>query len=257
VTGAAGSALYLGRVRHRRAGSPARAFTYPVWQVLVDLDEVSELSARIPFLSLNRFNLVSFDDRDHLRPVRRPVREKLDRWLLEQGAEPARGPVRLLTTLRTLGAVFNPVSFFFCHKPDGGLRWVVAEVNNTFGETACYLLPGADVGVVRHEVAKTFHVSPFQPVSGCYRFRVTPPGERLTVHIDLMRDGERVFDATLSARRRPLDARNLAAAIARDPLGPLRTLVLIHWQALRLVARRAKLFRKPDLPSHAWRTRHG
>ena len=94
-------------------------------------------------------------------------------------------------------------------------------------------------------------------MSGRYRFRVTPPGERLTVHIDLVRDGVRVFDATLSAGRRPLDARSLAAALVRDPLGPLRTLALIHWQALRLFARRAPFFRKPELPSNAWRTRHG
>ena len=257
MTTATASALYVGHVRHRRAAAPSNAFRYRVWQALLDLDELPELAARIPFLSLNRFNLLAFDDRDHLRPVRRPVREKLDDWLAGEGVEPARGPVRLLTTLRTLGAVFNPVSFFFCHEPQGGLRWVVAEVNSTFGETACYLLPAAGSGVVRHRAAKTFHVSPFQPVSGSYRFRVTPPGDRLTIHIDLERDGARVFDATLSAERRPLSPRTLAATLVRDPLTPLRTLGLIHWQALRLALKRAPFHPKPELPPHGWRTRHG
>ena len=250
------SALYVGRVRHRRYGRPEHGFAYPVWHALVDLDELPELDRRLRLFSHNRFNLSGFDDRDHLGASRAPVRAKLESWLGHQGVDTDLGSVALLTHLRVLGGVFNPVSFFFCRDREGRLRYVVAEVNNTFGESCCYLLEGSD-GVVRDEADKTFHVSPFQPVAGRYRFRVTPPGERLTVHIDLLRDGERVFDSTLVAERRELSSRSLAATVLRHPHTGVRTLALIHYQALRLWLKKAPFHPKPELPAGAWRTRHG
>ena len=157
-----------------------------------------------------------------------------------------------------LGSVFNPVAFYYCHAPDGGLRHVIAEVNNTFGETHCYVLTGRDgAAVVRDEADKVFHVSPFQPVSGRYRFRITEPGERLAVHIDVLRDGRRPFDATLTANRATLDDRTLAATVARHPHVAMRTLGLIHGQAFRLWLKRAPFFPKPTSPPGSWRTRHG
>ena len=46
----------------------------------------------------------------------------------------------LLTNLRLLGYVFNPVSYFYCYGADGELAAIVAEVGNTFGERHPYLL---------------------------------------------------------------------------------------------------------------------
>ena len=252
------NALYVGRLRHRRYGQPEHAFSYGVWHVLLDLEHLATTCRRIPFLSHNRFNLLSFDDRDHMRPERAPVRDKLEHWLRGLGLEPPAGAVLLLTGLRHLGSGFNPVSFYFCHDADGALDHVVAEVNNTFGETLCYLLdPGGGQRVVRHREPKRFHVSPFQPTAGEYRFRITAPAERLTVHIDLLRDGERVFDATLSSRRRPLTPRSLLAATARHGHLSALTIARIHWQALRLWLKGATFHSKPEMPATAWRTRHG
>jgi DUF1365 family protein len=252
------STLYVGRIRHRRMSLPGHSFSYRVWYALLDLDELEDLTRRVPVLSHNRFNLTSFDDRDHMGPSPEDVHGKLERWLHSRGVEPPGGPVRLLTHLRLLGHVFNPVSFFYCYDPDQRLRLVVAEVHNTFGETYCYLLDaeGAD-RVVRHEHDKRFHVSPFQPISGRYQFRVTPPGPRLTVHIDVVRDGGRAFDATLTAERRPFTTGTLLGTVARHPHSGLRTLALIHYQALRLWLKRAPFFTKPEPPPGAWRTRHG
>ena len=100
-------------------------------------------------------------------------------------------------------------------------------------------------------------MSPFQPVDGRYRFRVTAPGPRLTAHIDVIRDGERVFDTTLTEGRRPLTGSTLVRTVARHPHTGLRTLALIHFQALRLWLKRAPFFSKPDPPVGAWRTRNG
>jgi DUF1365 family protein len=252
------SALYLGTVRHRRATGPGHSFQYRIWNALLDLDELPRLADTIPVFSHNRFNLTGFDDRDHMGVERLPVRAKLNRWLKDRGIAPPTGPVYLLAQLRVLGHVFNPVSFFFCHDSDGHIQNVVAEVNNTFGESFCYLLE-ADVSetVVRDEHDKVFHVSPFQPLSGRYRFRVTVPGNRTTAHIDVLRDGQRVFDATMTGQRRALTTGSLLATVARHPHIGLRTLALIHYQALRLWLKRAPFFTKPEPPPGSWRTHHG
>jgi DUF1365 family protein len=250
------SSLYVGRVRHRRMGAPEHSFTYPVWYLCLDLDELRGLDRHLGFFSHNKLNLTGFDDRDHMGPQPEPVQAKLARWLRTRGVTTEIGGVRLLTHARILGHVFNPVSFFFVQDRTGRLQHVVAEVNNTFGETYCYLLE-VEGSTVRHEEDKRFHVSPFQPVAGRYRFRITEPGERLTAHIDVVRDGERAFDSTLTLERRALNTASLLKTVVRHPHLGLWTLGLIHYQAVRLWLKRAPFFPKPEPPSGAWRTRHG
>jgi hypothetical protein len=250
------SALYLGRVRHRRASEPVREFAYPVWHALLDLDELPELDRRLRWFSHNRLNLTGFDDRDHMGPEVSPVRSKLAQWLAGRGVAGELGAVSLLTHLRVAGGVFNPVSFYFCRDREGALRHVVAEVNNTFGDTCCYLLE-AEGATVRAEAGKVFHVSPFQPVAGAYRFTISEPGDRFTARIDLLRDGRRVLDANLTSERRELTSGGLLRTVLRHPHHGLRTLALIHYQALRLWLGRAPFFPRPEPPAEAWRTRHG
>jgi DUF1365 family protein len=249
-----GSALYVGTVRHRRKKTPRHEFTHRVWHALIDLDELPRVAQRMRWLSHNRFNLTAFDDRDHMGSKPEAVRSKLERWLRSRGVETEIAQVSLLTHLRVFGHVFNPVSFFFCRDRDDVLRYVVAEVNNTFGETFCYLLRSGG-SVTRQEREKVFHVSPFQPVDGSYRFRVAAPGETMAAHIDLVRDGASVFEATLHAERRPLTDSSLFRTVMRHPHTGLRTLALIHYQALRLWLKRAPFSAKPEPPVGAWRTR--
>jgi DUF1365 family protein len=250
------SALFLGRVRHRRLGNPEHEFDYPVWFALVDLDEIQQLDRDLRFFSYNRLNLTGFDDRDHMGPEKRPVRKKLETWLRDRGVEYELGRVQLLTHLRILGHIFNPVSFYFIRDTEAQLRHAVAEVNNTFGETYCYLLD-ADGSRVRHEEEKVFHVSPFQPVDGRYRFHINEPGKRMTAHIDVLREGGRVFDTTLTVQRRELNSFSLLRTVARHPHMGLWTLALIHYQAARLWLKKAPFFSKPEAPAGAWRTRNG
>lgn len=250
------SALYRGRVRHRRTGDVEHRFAYPVWYLWLDLDDLVGLDRRLRLFSHNRFNLTGFDDRDHMGPDPRPVKEKLESWLRHRNVSTKVGKVMLLTHARVLGSVFNPVSFFFVHDRFRRLIHVVAEVNNTFGETYCYLLDAEGSGV-RHEENKVFHVSPFQPLGGRYRFRIFAPGSRLTAHIDVLRNGERVFDSALTLERRQLTDSALLQTVLRHPHTALRTLGLIHVQAFRLWLKRAPFFAKPDPPQEAWRTHHG
>ena len=248
------SGLYLGTVRHRRFAPRKNAFRYGVYQLLLDLSELPALDRAIGFFGYNRAGLVSFHDRDHLGRTDEPVRAKLARWLRGQGHELGDSRVLLLTNPRVLGYVFNPVSYFFCLDDDGRLRFTVAEVFNTFGETYCYLLDGTERTngrAVRSRVEKRFHVSPFMRIEGVrYEWIVTPPDDRLTIHIDEFEADEKYFDATLNLARRPLTTATLGRAMLRYPHVTARTIFLIHWQAARLWAKRAPFFRKPEPPDN-------
>lgn len=249
-----GSALYVGTVRHRRREPARHEFRYRTYQVLLDLDEIGLLARRIPWMGYNGAGLTSFHDTDHLGARHAPVREKLAAWLDARGVALGDDRVLLLTNLRVLGHVFNPVSYFFCLAPDGSLRRVIAEVNNTFGDTLCYLLEDLRPRGRRAFAAssrKRLHVSPFIGMEDIsYEWLLTPPGPRLTVHIDETRRGDKFFDATLDMERRPLTSRTLAAAMLRHPLTPLHTVLRIHWQAVKLWWKRVPVHRRPPPPKN-------
>ncbi|MDH3733487.1 MAG: DUF1365 domain-containing protein [Gemmatimonadota bacterium] len=249
-----GSALYLGTVRHRRFSPVSNRFKYGVYQLLFDLDDLGRLDEQVRGFGYNRASLVSFHDADHLGAGREPVRKKLRKWLETQGQELGDGPVLLLTNPRVLGYVFNPVSYFFCFDGAGAFRFTVAEVNNTFGETFCYLLDDQEsIGgrAVRSNREKRFHVSPFMPIEGLrYEWIVTPPGDHLTVHIDEFQGDTKFFDATLNLARRPLTSGTLARALLRYPHLTARTMALIHWQAAKLWLKKTPFFRKPEPPEN-------
>jgi len=245
------SALFVGRIRHARHAVRRHAFAYPTYHLLLDLDELPALDRTLRGFGHNRPSLTSFQDRDHLGAVDAPVRLKLGRWLERQGERLPDGPVLLLTSLRVLGYVFNPVSFFYCLDAGGTLQLVVAEVNNTFGESHGYLLRDlrpAGEGLYRAAAAKVFHVSPFFPVEGEYTFTLSLPADSLRVVIDYRRHGEPQLTATLDERRRPLTSATLAGVLLRHPHVTARTIMLIHWQALRLWLKRVPWYPKPEPP---------
>jgi DUF1365 family protein len=150
------------------------------------------------------------------------------------------GPIRLLTHLSYFGYCFNPVSFFYCYDAAGeAVRTVVAEVNNTpWGERHLYVLDAEDrdPAARRQEFApkKLLHVSPFMPMDVDYRWRFTQTDKRLLVHMQTASEAGKIFDATLSLRRREITGRSLASVLLRYPPMTLRVILGIHWQALLL-----------------------
>jgi DUF1365 family protein len=236
--------MYTGTVMHARRGPRANVFRYPVTMALVDLDELPELDRRLPLFGWNRRALTSYHDADHL-----DVRH----LLAQHDIDPARvRRLQVLTNLRVLGYVFNPVSFWWAYGEGDELLAVVAEVSNTFREKLPYvLLPAAeregDDPAGRHvwDTEKQLHVSPFMPMDQSYTWWVSEPGERLAIRMDVHDERLPDFHATLVARGRPLTAGALRAALVRTPLMPMKVSALIHWQALRLWLKRTPLHPKP------------
>ena len=224
--------LYDAQVRHVRREQVNRSFTHhlPLW--LVDLDA---LPRRHPF--------ARFDARDHLGDPNRSIRENLDSWLAGHGVYLHGGRIRMLANARSLGHVFNPITVYWCHLPDGTLACVVAEVHNTYGERHCYLLTPDGDG--RAETAKDFYVSPFLAVEGQYRMLVREPGERLALSISLRQHGVNVLTATVTGTRRTATPAALARMLLRHPLPTYRVSALIRRHGIALWLRRLPVVPRP------------
>ncbi|HXV40120.1 MAG TPA: DUF1365 domain-containing protein [Steroidobacteraceae bacterium] len=239
------SALYTGRLSHRRFTPVTHAFDYRVTLAWLDLAELDQVFRGRWLWSARRPALAWFRRTDYLGdpavPLDVAVRDRVER---ETGVRPA-GPVRLLTQLRTFGFCFNPVSFYYCFDArDRRVEAIVAEITNTpWNERHAYVLRAADGAApdapLRFRLAKAFHVSPFMPMDLDYDWRFPTPGERLVVRMENRRAGHKLFDASLVLRRREITAGSLAATLARQPLASLTVLGRIYWQALRLWHKRA------------------
>ncbi len=239
------SAIYEGTLAHARRAPRAHAFAYGVYLLYLDLDELPELLAGPGPLSAGRFGLLSFHRPDYLGGAGDLAAAARARAAAALGVAP-RGPVRLLTHARSLGYVFNPVSFYYCFAEDGRtLEAVVAEITNTpWGERHTYVVR-ATAGGAAAELAKGFHVSPFFGMDQTYRWRFQLPGKALAVEMRNEEAGREVFRARLALRRRPWSAPALWRAALRQPLITWKVHAAIYWQALRLWAKRVPFHPHP------------
>jgi DUF1365 family protein len=255
--------LGIGEVRHTRLRPVLNRFVYPTYFLMLPMRSLR--TAASDSLRRNRFGLISFFDRDH-GDGRADSLAWVDELLAREGVSDATGEVWLHCYPRVLGHTFKPVSFWYCHRPDDSLAAIVVEVNNTFGERHCYLLAGAELAFGRElQASKVFHVSPFCDVSGSYRFRFmrdglhpTPPSHRITATMNPSRtiacidhhDAEGALIRTsVSGALKPLTAASARAVFFGMPLMTLGVMARIHWQALRLLAKRVPFFHKPAPPA--------
>jgi uncharacterized protein len=232
------SGVYRGVVRHRRFVPVPHEFQYQLFMSLLDIDRVDALVGVSPLVSRNRWNLATFDDRDHLGDPKRSLRDRLRDHARDHDTTLPDGPVFLLTHLRYAGYVFNPISLYYCCDDEGRLRRVLADVRNTYGGRRSYWLdPVDDVPHrFRASAAKSLYVSPFMPMAADYEFLLTRPADTLVAHMNVTsRDGgERMFDATLELERRPWTAGAIHRALAGYPLMTAKVIAAIHYQAIKL-----------------------
>ncbi len=239
-TAALASAVYEGRVRHRRYAPHPHAFSFRLAQLYLDLDEIESLFAKRWLWSSQGRNVAEFRRTDYLGPAKVPLSEAVRHRVEQVAGRRPLGPIRLLTHLRYFGFVFNPVSFYYCFAEDGvSLVCIVAEITNTpWKERHAHVLPLESAQrhgrALRWTFPKAFHVSPFMPMDRHYDWRFTVPGETLQVHMDVKRGDEREFDADLHLQRRPLNGFSLARVLWRYPLMTTQVIGTIYWQALRL-----------------------
>lgn len=246
------SALYVGAVRHRRFEPAAHHFRYAHAMLYLDLGELDTVFEREPLVSVGRPNLAWFRRSDYLGDPSVPLDVAVgDLVETRTGRRPR--AIRMLTMLRTLGYVFNPVTFYYCFDARDRLETVVAEITNTpWLERHAYVLSGAPGRArssrMRSRFPKEFHVSPFLPMDIEHDWRFTEPGKRLHVHMEDVQDGRVVLDATLALTRVPLGGRRYTNHVLRHPLATFKVTTGIYLQALRLWWKRTPL--RPH-PKHA------
>ena len=243
------TALHLhGKTFHGRKGVIANAFTYGVDYVLLD----PEADAGPALFSHNRANLASLHDTDHGGPPKQGRGAQWVRDTLRDHNLPQPTTIRLLAQPRLLGHVFNPVAFWLCEDATG-LRVLIAEVSNTYGDRHSYLCHRADLAPITPEdrltSTKIFHVSPFQSVTGSYAIRIDLRPDRLHIIIDYTA-GEDGLTATLTGKLAPLTNASLLQSLLRRPFGSRRVLALIHWQALKLWVKGAAFRARPQPPAN-------
>ncbi len=243
------SGLYAGVVTHARLKPRKHALRYRIFMLLLDLEELEGIDRRLKLFSLQRFNLVSFDPTSHGDGSTTPLKTQVETQLAAAGIAYG-GPVRMLAMPRILGMGFNPITVYFCHRPDGALSAILYEVNNTFGERHSYLIPADDAPVVKQACEKGFYVSPFMDMDLSYAFRVRPPGEQVQVLVDVDDAEGRVLATGFVAARQALTDRALLRAWLTHPWMTVGVVAAIHWEALRIWIKGEKVRQRPAKP--AW-----
>jgi DUF1365 family protein len=243
------SSLYVGSVMHRRLHPRRHHFRYRAFWMLLDLNELDQLSSKLRWFSYNRPNIFSLSDTDHGDGTRTPLRAQIESRLHEAGIDLSGGRVTLLCMPRTLGYSFNPLSVFFCHRGDGALVAMVYQVHNTFGERHSYIIAVDGSGhAIHQQCRKLFYVSPFMEMDMRYHFHIVGPDERIVVDITASSAQGRVLHALLTGTREPLTDRNLARIFLKMPAITFKVMAAIHWQALKLWAKRLRLHPRPAAP---------
>jgi uncharacterized protein len=247
-------ALCNGKVMHARfAGrnSPAaNGFVYPLFFMTLPLSSLAESGNR--WFGIEKRRVLALRFRDHGARDGSPPEPWIRKLLSDEGITTADGEVVLQTFPRIFGFVFNPVSFWFCHDREGALRAVLAEVSNTFGDRHNYLIAHDDQHPITASdvmtARKVFHVSPFFPVAGEYRFKFDLSPQHRRVDIDYWLDGERVLATAVEGMPEPLTAAGVRRALLLQPLLTFGVVWRIHWQAVRLLWKRAVFHSRPQPP---------
>ncbi len=241
------SAIYEGLLRHRRYLPRAHRFSYSVFMLYLDLDELDEVLELSPLLSDKPWRPARFCRADFLGDPAVPLKQAIGERIFEATGERHDGPVRLLANLRYFGYLINPIAVYYCFDRNENLRYMVAEVTNTpWRERVSYVLR-CDSGrrSQRIDFQKQMHVSPFNPMAMTYQWRSNIPSRALGLNLEARCDGAIHVDATLALRRRELDRASLAAVLLRFPWMTGKVALTIYWQALKLWLKRTPFFDHP------------
>lgn len=249
------SCAYVCRLKHDRPDK--NRFAYSIYMYYLDLDELAMLSERFILFSNNRWNLLSFYDEDHFifvrqagkqdriaratfdytreRYVGKSTKERVREALAELEYVFELGKVFLLTGLRNLGYIFNPVSFYYCYDAEGQLRALLSEVNNTFRDQKLFHA-GVDSKEKRHHdrQKKNFYVSPFIDMDTDITWEFEEPAETLLMEVASVQGTNPILKTSLTGKRKQLSGTTILLLFLRYPMVPLVTMILIHWQALKL-----------------------
>ena len=239
------SCIYNGNVIHKRFKPKKHFFKYKVFSLFLDLSELKELHNNLNFFSLNKFNLISFYEKDHGERDGSSLLDWVKNNLRSNSISTDNIKVKLLCYPRILGYVFNPLSIFFVFDNDQNLISILYEVKNTFGEQHTYVFKiEGENKLIQNNCSKKFHVSPFIEMDCNYFFRILNPGDKLSVIIDQYDQEGKILFASQDGVRSDLTNKNLMNSYLKHPLMTFKIISAIHFEAFKLWVKGIKFVKK-------------
>ena len=239
------SSIYNGTVIHKRFKPKIHYFKYKVFSLLIDLSELEYLSEKIKFFSHNKFNLVSFYEKDHGNRDGSSLVSWVKKNLKDNNINSEDVKIKLLCYPRILGYVFNPLSVFYIYNIDEKLICILYEVKNTFGEQHTYIFKvDNNQNLYQHNCSKKFHVSPFIEMNCKYFFRLLKPGEKISVIIDQYQTDEKILYASQDGQRVDFNTKELIKSYLKHPLMTFKIISAIHFEAFKLWLKGIKFIKK-------------
>ena len=239
------SSIYNGTVIHKRFKPKTHYFKYSVFSLLIDLSELETLDKKIKFFSFNKFNLISFFEKDHGSRDGSSLIKWVKKNLYENNIQYNNITIKLLCYPRIFGYVFNPLSVFFIYDNNEKLISILYEVKNTFGEQHTYIFKVEnDCKLFQHNCAKKFHVSPFIEMNCNYFFRILKPGENISIIIDQYQINEKILYASQDGSRANFNSKELLKSYLKHPLMTFKIISAIHYEAFKLWTKGVRFIKK-------------
>ena len=265
------SRIYTLKLSHERLEPKKNAFKYSIYLMYLDLDELESLAENFTFFSYNQWNIFSFFDEDHFKFVntknataekiaQENVKLRAEKYLGKNTKERIRamiedlnlsfdlGKVFILTNLRNLGYIFNPVSFYYCFDKEGVFRVMFSEVNNTFYDQKIYfeVIDNPKEKVFTSLQKKNYYISPFLSYDNHLKWQFDVPGEKMFMSVNSLKDEKVELKTLLIGQRKELSNTNLIFLLLRYPLITIMIIFLIHYQALKLWLKKIKYYKKEE-----------
>ncbi len=239
------SSIYVGKVIHKRFKPKEHFFKYKVFSLFLDLSEIKKIKEKIFFFSHNKFNLISFFDKDHGERNGSSLIDWVKKNLRSLNMDTRDVKIKLLCYPRIFGYVFNPLSIFFIYNSSSSLIAILYEVKNTFGEQHTYVFKtDPKKQVVENKCYKKFYVSPFMDLNSTYNFKILNPKEKLSVIIDQRDQTGKLLFASQDGKRLDFSAKNLLFSYLKHPLMTIKIILAIHFEALKLWLKGIKHIKK-------------
>lgn len=236
--------LLFASTAHRRHVHAKRVFTYKHFMFALDLLKLDQYKNLYPLVSINRLGFYNFRFEDHyilkthgLSGLSFETEKNFGRSINSYDQ------ILLVTNLRSLGYVFNPISIYICIPKDTNKGFdIIYEVGNTFGEQKYFY-----TNKLEDIQAKEFYVSPFIQHHYDFKFRLAVEAKNFCLSvITQTEEAKPILTASMNARMEPLSKRTIFAALMRHPLINFKVIFLIHFQALLLYLKRIRFYRKSE-----------
>jgi DUF1365 family protein len=239
------SSIYNGQVIHKRFKPKVHSFRYDVFSLLIDLSELETLDKQVNFFSYNKFNWISFYDKDHGDRDGSSLINWVQKNLRKNNISTENIKIKILCYPRIFGFVFNPLSVFYVYNSNENLISILYEVKNTFGEQHTYIFRiEKDANLIQNNCSKKFHVSPFIQMNCNYFFRLLKPGNKISVIIDQYENEDKILYASQDGIRTDFNTKYLIKSFLNHPLMTFKIILAIHYEAFKLWSKGIKFIKK-------------